>query len=1172
MASPSHSPSPSPTPSPLTALTPDALAALIQQLTSPTPTNFRQAETTILAHLSSAAVIDPLSHLLSHPAPEVRHFSAILLRRALAHHNSSSAPSQLLQPVKTHVLPLLTSEPNPAARRGLIALSSYICKLQNSLWPQLTAVAIQLSQSPDPLLRASAFSVFQSLCDTVPDLILPHLSDIARVLSTALSDSVSTVRLAALRAFSAAANPAVLRHGISLDPLVDLLPLVVALATTHPNRQSDEYARIASNVFDVLAVMMDNIPAPLLPKFFKDACTLALSVFSDHGTCRQARSAANEFLVYAIARRPNSARADGIALASVQNACAVIFHEAHRVASLPDDDDDVDDGDHDPVHLSLRILYAMAKRPELSQLVFTNVLSSINTNFSQARVSSAAPASPYAAGYRMIAAISEGCGTELTLHSREVLPQIVSGALDETPGFPTRARALEALGCVCEYLDTDEMSDELIVELANSALDAVLAGLRHKQTFVCKAACVSLEPVLALYVPGSEALRARVGDILRALGNVGADVAEEAVMAIGVLAEHAPDAFNESDMYGDVIQWVLQVMANTAEDRYLVRAAATSAAGALMASCSDHSVVEKLATHAIAGIDSDEAPLRQATFRFFARMADVVGGSVVAVFGPKILKSAVESMERETVNYGDDDEDSNPALFNATDGEVDDEDDDVLEIHTAYLDEKMVAVAAVGAFASACGTDEYVERISQSIDTATEIRKLFGESVPLVDELCRYFQEDVRASAYQSLCRTAVANGLLREKHPSLAFLDADLVKDTFPKLNYCLQEDDDIEVVTSALGSCAAFFGHVPGNVLMEHKSSIVSSLHMMLSQKTICQCSVEADDGADDGNEDDGDAKGDLMEGLGEVIVAMGVALRGYFAEDFDYLLSYMVDSMCTAKASLRNKGTALGTSAAVLLYLNWERCTSVMVPEKGSSSYEKAYEVTDTAGAKLLGIALDSVQNSESRTVRQNAMFLLGVIFAKTRIEQREVWGLLPRALSVLENVMAGGKSGHGALIDNAAGALARVMFSAGLSEDRRLQRRGMMRAVLKCIPVKNDPSENTTIAGAIVRMVKEGGFGVLVEGDVIGKVISCLVSAILSYRSLKKKKSGRIWSPTIEIDVCDEIALYRDEDMMEVVDVMRKVTHVGGEGELKKLNLSVSDEVALSKMVSALSGGR
>lgn len=1170
MASPSPSPSPSPpSSSPSAALTPEALAALIQQLTSPTPTNFRQAEATILAHLSSAAVIDPLSQLLSHPAPEVRHFSAILLRRALAHHNPSSAYSHLLQPVKTHVLPLLTSEPNPAARRGLIALSTYICKLQNSLWPQLTAVAIQLSQSPDPLLRASAFSVFQSLCDTVPDLILPHLSDIARVLSTALSDSVSTVRLAALRAFSAAANPAVLRHGISLDPLVDLLPLVVALATTHPNRQSDEYARISSNVFDVLAVMMDNVPSHLMPKFFKDACTLALSVFSDHATCRQARSAANEFLVYAVARRPNSARSDGIALATVQNACTVIFHEAHRVASLPDDDDDVDDGDHDPVHLSLRILYAMAKRPELTQLVFTNVLSSINTNFNQANASSTAPASPYAAGYRMISAIAEGCGTDLTIHSREVLPRIVTGALDDTPGFPTRARALEALGCVCEYLDTDEMSDELIVELANSALDAVLAGLRHKQIFVCKAACVSLEPVLALYVPGSEALRARVGDILKALGNVGADVAEEAVMAIGVLAEHAPDAFNESDMYGDVIQWVLQVMANTAEDRYLVRAAATSAAGALMASCSDHSVVEKLASHAIAGIDSDEAPLRQATFRFFARMADVVGGSVVAVFGPKILKSAVESMERETVNYGDEDEDANPALFNATDGEVDD-DDDVLEIHTAYLDEKMVAVAAVGAFASACGTDEYVDRISQSVDTAAEIRKLFAESVPLIDDLCRYFQEDVRASAYQALCRTAIANGILREKHPSLAILNTDLVKDTFPKLNYCIQEDDDIEVVTSALGSCAAFFGHVPANVLMEHKGSIVSSLHMLLSQKTICQCSVEAEDGTEDGEDDDGDAKGDLMEGLGEVIVALGVALRGYFAEDFAYLLTYMVESMCTPKASFRNNGTALGTAAAVLLYLNWDRCSSVIPPEEGSSSYEKAYEVTDTAGAKLVGIALDCVQNSESRTVRQNAMFLLGVIFAKTRAQQREVWSLLPRALSVLERVMAGGKSGHGALIDNAAGALARVTFSAGLAEDRRMQRRGMMRAVLGCIPVKSDPSENTTIAGAVLRMAKVGGFDVLVETDVIGKVISCLVSAILSYRSLKKKKSGRIWSPTVEIDVCDEIALYKDEDMVEIVDVMRKVTQVGGENELKKLNLSVGDEVALSEMVAVFSG--
>lgn len=143
--------------------------------------------------------------------------------------------------------------------------------------------------------------------------------------------------------------------------------------------------------------------------------------------------------------------------------------------------------------------------------------------------------------------------------------------------------------------------------------------------------------ILAMYEEGSEPLRPRARESLCALGSVDRDITEDEVMAIGLPAEQAPEAFNESDMYTEVIMWILHVMTDTEEDRYLVRAAATRTASALTPNCSDQTVVEQLATHAIEGLYSDGAPLRQATFRVFARMADVLGGSAVAVFGPHIL-------------------------------------------------------------------------------------------------------------------------------------------------------------------------------------------------------------------------------------------------------------------------------------------------------------------------------------------------------------------------------------------------------------------------------------------------------------------------------------------------------------------------------------------------------
>lgn len=118
---------------------------------------------------------------------------------------------------------------------------------------------------------------------------------------------------------------------------------------------------------------------------------------------------------------------------------------------------------------------------------------------------------------------------------------------------------------------------------------------------------------------------------------MGSDVSEEVLMTIRVLAEHSADTCNESDMYAEFIQWILQVITDTSV-RYLLQAATTNAAVVVVASYLDQCIAEKMVTHAIAGIDTDETLLRQATFKVFARMADVAGGSVVAVSGPTILR------------------------------------------------------------------------------------------------------------------------------------------------------------------------------------------------------------------------------------------------------------------------------------------------------------------------------------------------------------------------------------------------------------------------------------------------------------------------------------------------------------------------------------------------------
>lgn len=1162
--------------------TADQILLLIHHLTSPTQTDIRYAEANLLTYLTSPSVLQPLADLLSHHAPQVRHFSAILLRRALTRHYTSHP--QLLQPVKARILPLLSTEVDPAARRGLIALSAYICKLEDALWPDLTTTTMQLAQSEDPVLRASAFAIFQSLCDTAADHIAPHIPHIASILSSGLTSHMSPVRLAALRAYASIANTSVLRHDIPLDTIIDLLPSVVVLTTNHPDRSSDEYARIASTVFDVLCVIFESVAMDFTTEdfpeacqravsFFPDACQLALQVFADEHTCLAARSAANEFLVFSLSYRPSALRADGTAQAIAQTAVSIVMADVDG-ASAPTTSGAYGDGDsdQDPGHLALRLLYTASRRAELSKLVFAAAMAALEAAGNGVDLPPPNAPAGLPAACRVLSAVAQGCADEITARVREIFPRLVAGAVGSSLSAVTRARALEAVGCVCDALDSVEMPDDLVAEVAHAALDAVLTGLRMPEAYVCKTSCVALEPALSLFANDANALWPRVGDVLRALGAVGADIAEEAVMAIGVLIEHAPDAFNESEMYNDVIQWILRVMSNTAEDKYLARAAATSAAGSLVANCTDQTVIERLATHAIVGLETDEPALKQATFSFFARMADELGGSVVAVFGERILQAALEAMERKTLSFGgkgDDEGEADPSLFNMGEQQEDEEEneDDGFEVHTAYLDEKMVAVATVGAFASASASDAYVERVSGAVSTASNIRSLFADSARLLDSLTTYFHEDVRSAAYHSLFRLAVANDALQRKQPALAFSSENLLQEAFVRLSLCFDSEDEVEVLTSVLNSCATLFGHISADVMIENKGGVVTWLNKLMVEKIMDQVSGEGENGAGDVDEDDElDVAGDILEGVGEVIVAMACLLRGYFAADYKTLLRVMMECVQQKRASTRSKGILLGTTAAVLLYLNWDSCTSVTTPVAGSAEHEVALSTTDETGAMLLPVASEAVRSSDSKTVRQNGMFLIGVIFAKSRGSKKEVWDLLGQALKGLEEIMRGGKSGHGALMDNAAGALARIMYAPGLPEESRASRVGMLQAALGCVPVENDPTENSTIAKAVVRMSEEK-LEVVLNEQVRQKVLNCLVTACLTYVQICEKR-GREWSGSVDVDACDEMGMFSEAEVKRLMVVLRKVMAAVGDEGVSKLKLSKKSEERLREALAGV----
>lgn len=1137
----------------------EAVLVLLDQLTAYNPTNIQQAEAQLTKLLTNPAVLSPLLHILcSHPAPQSRHLSAILLRRTLKVHFLQLSPQERTQ-FKDHLITRIPVEPDPASRRGLIALCAAICRVEKELWPQLIQAAGTLSSSPEAPLRVTAFTIFSSICDVVPHAVVPHLPDLTTLLASGLRDSDLNVRIAALHAYNSATTPAATNEGDHLAALSALLPSVVAVATAFPDRETDECARLVCAVFEVLTRITDIAAGKHIKPYFNDACQFALQLFASDAN-PAARSAANEFLVYAAESKPKTMRKAGIALAAVQTACKLVFENAEAAAGPPDEDDDDYESDHVP--LSLRLLDALAKRPELAKIVFAEVITSVNRSFDSA---ASAPNRYYlyAAGYRLIGAIAEGTSIELTGHAQEIISRLAAGATDEAAIYEARARALGALGLVCEALDTDEMPDEITAEVANAALSAVVSGMRHEKLFVKKHACMSLEAAITMF-KDTEALRRRVGDVMHALGDLGVEAAVEAVMAVGVLAEYATDAFAESHIYKDVIEGTVRLMSDTTSD-VLTRAAAVETAGVLISACRDQAVIEKLASHAIRGLDDDEPTTKHATFSFFARMCDAIGGSVVAVFGQRILEAAIESMKREDIMFVPDEDEDDVGQVGGTDANGDDDEfgKGSFQVRTAYLDEKAVATACVGAFSSAYASDAYVNSVASSAEAASAIRDLFASAITHIEDMATYFHEDVRSAAYRAHARLCGANLSVMAKNPSLAFADENLLSNTFNRFVYCLTEDDDVWVVTNVLNACSVFLSEIPAEIVAKFKSSIIEALEVLIRGEATCQ-TCDDDEPIEAGDEViDGDDVGGLIEAVGDVIEALARSQRGYFATDFAPLLLKMLNTLYSNSSSARHRGMVLGAVSGVLLFLNWERCTSFTPPKKGTAEHELALQTSDDTGALVLPLALEAVRSTESKTLQRNAVFLMGIIFAKTRASKTEVWQLLPQALSIFDKIISSGKSGNGALVDNAAGAVARILTAKGAPSSVIGNGRTMMYAVLNCVPLDDDPTENTTIARAILQMGKSD-FGALVEASLVQNVASCLATAVLVYGEAMKKERKLKWIGNDE-DPNDEMASLDEVEVKELVRLVTQVRESVGDAVFMKLGLRPEDERSFGELV-------
>ena len=1137
---------------------------MLQALTVPDTNIVIQATGALRTHLKNSEASAHLLQLLGDSDPTIRQLTAILLRKVLPE-RLKNASVQDVKNVRVVVLTALSNEQHPPARSALIALAASVASAskvgtKNGLpWPEIVSAA--LSNANDASLQ-----LLSALADSCSPAILSEIDQLLVVLRAALE--AKTPR--GVRAYAASMRSAATISGDIFPRLVSLLPLladaVKAFAGVDPG--SDKFALVTSDAFECCQLGAE-VDGDAMRSYFPASVTFACEIFRHRDAANEARSAAAEYLMFAIYNKPKTLRK--------LHSMPEILSKVCEVASefrIPDDDDEEQE-EEQPSDVACRVLETLAGRPEFMTMVFEASIRCATCLLDCAQkegVSEVDRDSHSAAAFRVMAWIAEGCASMITDHAVDILGRMAQGAVSNVLGPRARANALHAMARVCEFLDTEEMTSSTISSVGGFALNAIVCALRDPVKQVRESACAALEPVVALCLLDADTLKPRFSEIIDAIGSLGVEAAVEAVVAIGVLAENAPDEFFSLKCLPELVHATMIQMGRTDEDGKAARVCGTDTAGCLVSVCKDKALIEKLAAVAITGLDIDEPNIIRATYQFFARMADAVGAQAVIVYGPRVLKMALASMEREDVEFKPDDDEGNGAFQglasavaqDETGGEAEEEDmgKGIFHIRTAFLDEKTLAIAVCGAFASASSTPEYVAAVEQRPQIAREVQALLKQAAENVDQTINYFHEEVRAASQKASVRYAIANVNLSKICPALVFDPSDVVSSAVQRAAFMCTEDSDTWAVANTLSTCVVLCDEIPAERLEPYVQIFVDALRVLIKGDAMCQMTEE--DEGDTAELEAGEDISGVANGICDVLEALVRNQRGMFADQAHEVYKLMMSNMFNS--SSRNRGLIFGAIAGVLLFLSWDRCDAFNPPSPGTTLHEKALVVIDAIAAQVQPHALDALCANKGMTLQRNAVFLTGVVFLRARPSNGPVWNQMQRAATLLDGILKLEKTGdNAALIDNAAGAVARMVTSPGWRGSGPFGgNSGVMERLMSCIPMMGDPQENTTVARAVITIAERDAELVMSHVQV---VVSCLTSAILLAVAQRKEEQEkiRIVGERQDRDENDHMARLTDGECNRIVNALAEIRRRFGDAPFANLKLKPDDASALSSVL-------
>lgn len=995
----------------------------LRQLLQPDTAIIRQAT----EQLSSVYFKDPrcipsLNNILCNSSEwQIRQLAAVLMRKRIVR-VWSRMPMEIRQQLKAVLLQRIINDDHNLVRHSIARVVSVIAKhdIPAGHWKELLEFLYTCCQSEFVGHREVGMYVLETLVETISAELRNHLPQLMMLLGKTIEDPNSmAVRISTIQLIGGLVQQ--LETNAEVELVKSTVPTIIRILNECLENNQEEYA---IKIIDVLEETVE-IEVPFLTKYL-DALTDTFLRVACNTNFEDTLRVRGLLFVQWVAKYKSKVLLRSKLVGKIVDGLIHILAEPDEDVEEEDEDDETSNKPNKTASHVLDSMTINLPPDSIIPPIMANVQAYMNDPDYRRR----------RAVYIAILVAFEGCAEFLSSSLKNLVELILHGMQDPHP--KVRDIACAAIEQCSIYMQPEistyhqQILPQLMVRLQDES-----PSVREKACHAIETFCEYLGDDIVLY---QNELMER---LVYSLSRESTKVQQVIIIAIGSVAHAAKRSF---EPYFDNVNSILQQLvtldcrqpnSNELDDDLIeLKGLSVETIGTIGLAVGREKFQPYINSYmdvVIAGIQTTNSErFRECSFAFFSSIADLLKEDfhVYLATVMKIILDAANSEEGLHAYKINDDDDGIPF---EEDDEEDDDDENAnynISVTTAHLNEKETACDAIGEICK---------------NTGVHFLPYFQDCLKILQDLVDYFHSDVRKAAVVALGK------MLRSLHTSSQEYQygqvsqevRQLIAILIPLYLKIMSEDDVREVVTACIMEILDSLHAIGFPLLEDNIDALATMILQIFEKKAYCQSAGDDDlDGEGDENNEtaeleDSELESALIDANSDLTSTIAVTLGERFMKYFPVFLKYL-------KKYYKKNRPPSDRSMAI-------GCIAEMV--RGIK--ESVVPYVDG----FLPIFLTALGDTEPE-IRRNAAYGCGLLCQHANEKMLSHYQAIANSLIP---IIQGDDAGAA---DNACSCLCRMVVAApnALPQDQ------VFSAVISCLPLKEDYSENTNVLNCIISFLK------------------------------------------------------------------------------------------------------